>query len=316
MNDVRIAFFGSPLLALRCLEELCGSLDVRLVVTRPDKRSGRGKKIHTTPVKSFAVTRGIEVCQPLKPDESLTERLRELGIGLVVVVAYGRILPEHLLTLPSLGCLNLHASLLPRYRGPSPIEAALLNGDSETGITLQKMAPGMDEGDILDSCRIPIGSEDNAEDLLASIADSAPAFVTRSVRDYIAGGTTPKKQNEDEATYCSLIRKEDGLIRWSEPGPALLRKIRAYAVWPVAYTAFRGKRLRIYRASLTKDDEGSDAPPGTVLCADGKRGIRIATGDGSIDLVELQPENRKRMHFSEFVNGYREIEGEVLGENP
>jgi methionyl-tRNA formyltransferase len=315
MNHVRVAFFGSPPLARACLEELHHRFDVRLVVTQPDREKGRGRKISMTPVKSYAVDRGIAVYQSGDLGEPLIDELSKYGTDLIVVVAFGRILPGRVIDAVPRGSLNLHASLLPKYRGPSPIEAALLAGERETGITLQLMAPEMDRGDILSSLAISIGNDWTAEDLYAVITERAPSFLVQSVHDYLDGKLSPVPQDESRASYCSVVKKENGTINWHEEAERIRNKIRAYNLWPVAQTTFQGKQLKIFnaRTAAAPTSTAASGKPGEVVSADMKEGIIVQTGSGRLIITDLQIENRRRMNFKEFLNGHRNIRGSVLG---
>ncbi len=315
MNHERVAFFGSPSLARACLEELHHSFDVRLVVTQPDREKGRGRKISMTPVKSYAVDNSIAVYQSEDLGAPLVDKLSEHGVDLIVVVAFGRILQERVIFAIPRGSLNLHASLLPKYRGPSPIEAALLAGERETGITLQLMAPGMDRGDILSSKAIAIESEWTAEDLYPEVIERAPSFLVQSVRDYLDGKLSPVPQDESRASYCSVIKKENGYINWHEEAECIRNKIRAYSLWPVAHTMFQGKQLKIFNARTLAASRGTavSGKPGEVVSADKREGIVVQTGSGTLSIIDLQIENKRRMNFKEFLNGHRNMRGSVLG---
>ncbi len=311
-QNPNIAFFGSPLLASKCLSAIVQSFSVSMVVTKPDRKAGRGMKTVMTQVKEAALDLGIDVYQPEKPDESLVHEMTVHNVNLIVVVAYGKILPEFVISRPALGSLNLHASLLPKYRGPSPIEAAILNGDTHTGITVQTMAKKVDAGDILAQQVISLTPEMNASDLKNEIIRVAPGFLLHSIQQYTANTLQPRRQNESEATYCAPIRKEDGWINWHNSTSAVLNRIRAFYIWPVAYSMLNGKLMRVYRARVVNMPGHEDAPPGQIVGLDRNMGVLVRTGDGIVGLLELQTENRKRMNFRQFINGYRGIEGKHL----
>jgi len=311
-QNPNIAFFGSPLLAGQCLCTLVQSFTVSMVVTKPDRKAGRGMKTGMTPVKEAALDHGIEVYQPERPDESLMQEMAVHRVNLIVVVAYGKILPELIISYPALGSINLHASLLPKYRGPSPIEAAILNGDNCTGLTVQAMSREVDAGDILTQKEIPLRLDMNASDLLCEIIRIAPDFLLHSIERYTKGALKPQRQNELEATYCTPIRKEDGWIDWHDSATAILNRIRAYDIWPVAYTVLDEKRLRVYRAHIVSRQGHEDVLPGQIIGLDRNEGVLVQTGDGIVGLLELQPENRNRMDFRQFINGYRGIERKLF----
>lgn len=313
MQKVNIAFFGSPRLSAACLEELQRSLHVSMVVTQPDKRGGRGRAFIQTPVAEVALQHGIDLYKPQKIDEGLADLLRTHGINLIIVVAYGRILPEKVIGYPVLGSLNLHPSLLPRYRGPSPIEAVLLNGEGETGITVQLMEKEVDSGDILAAKRVLLSEETTQSELLQTMIELSPSFLCQIVGEYIEGKIQLQRQDERNATYCSVIRKGDGLIQWSGSARSIHNKIRAYNLWPVAHTALDGKLLRLYRSRVHGSDGSFGGCPGTVVETKSNRGILVKTGEGILCVLELQLENRRRMGFKEFMIGYRNLKGKVLG---
>lgn len=330
---MRIAFFGTPSLASDCLRALLCRYTVAMVVTGPDTRKGRGLRLTPSPVKRDALGAGVPVYQPASLPGDLPEVLDAHRVDVNVVVAYGRILPAAVIHAPRMRSVNLHASLLPRHRGPSPIEAALLHGDTVTGLTLQLMEEAMDAGPVLAQVEIPLDEEMDARDLYERMQALAPGFLADNLERYAAGGLVPREQDHRAATYCSKIRKQDGWIDWREPSRSVRNRIRAFALWPVAFTTLDGMLLRVHRAAPCAQDggvgpaPGSGKPgggggagpaggsevPGTVLRADRSEGVVVRTGDGCLRLLELQPENRKKMDHLEFVNGYRGIQGKVLG---
>jgi methionyl-tRNA formyltransferase len=314
MNRERIAFFGSPHLARACLEELHRSFEIPLVVTQPDREKGRGRKVSMTPVKSYAARKGLAVYQSRDLSAPLVEALKNNGVTLIIVVAFGRILQEQVISYPKRGSLNLHASLLPKYRGPSPIEAAILAGERETGVTLQHMAAEMDRGELLDSKRVPIENCWTAEDLYSTIIDISPPFLCRSVRDYLDGRLNSMPQDERHASYCSVINKENGLIDWHEDAERIRNKIRAYNLWPVAYTYLEGGQLKIFNAHRVEAPPGIETgdAPGQVVSADKREGIIVQTGSGYLSITDLQIENRRRMDYREFMNGQKDLAGSIL----
>jgi methionyl-tRNA formyltransferase len=306
-----IGFFGSPLLAAECLCSLLKTYTVSLVITQPDRRSGRGMKTGITPVKECALLHGIDLYQPQALDITLLQKLEAHRVDLIVVVAYGRLLPKTVIFKPAFGSLNLHASLLPKYRGPSPIEAAILDGDESSGFTLQILSEKMDAGDIIAQHPIPLTLEMNASDLMDEIIRTAPDFLVDAIGGYLDGSLKPYSQDESKATYCAPVRKEDGSIDWRQDATAIVNKIRSFDMWPVAYTFLNGKRLRIFRArAVQRNRDGTR--PGCIVDLDRHEGVLVQTGNGIIGIRELQPENKKRMDFSEFINGYRGLKGTVL----
>lgn len=314
-KTVNIAFFGSPSLAAACLKDLIKTYSVKAVFTKPDKQVGRGRKIKSTKVNDIAVSEKIPVYKPQKLNAAVIESLVEFKTDLIVVVAYGKILPENILSQPRFGALNLHASLLPKYRGPSPIQAALLNGDRLTGMSVQLMNSVIDTGDIVSQEKIFIHPEWTAEDLLNEFIERAPPFLVDSINSYISGQVTPKKQPENGVSYCSIITKEDGLIDWSRSSEIIKNRVNAFNIWPVSYTYLEGKVLRIYNVRVLQDGGNAGSQPGKIIDLDKREGIIVETGQGMVSIQVLQLENKKRMTFNEFLNGYRNLQGKLLGLN-
>jgi methionyl-tRNA formyltransferase len=312
MKAPRIAFFGTPHLAESCLDALHRAFGVTLVVTKPDREFGRGRRKRPSPVKAYAQKHGIGVYHETDSGTNIIELLRAQRIELNIVVAYGRILQEEIIEEPSFGSVNLHASLLPKYRGPSPLEAALLNGEKKTGITLQKMHRQMDAGDIIIQQEIPVDEYDTAGDLLEKVMAVCPAFIVDGTKRFISGELGPVPQDEASATYCPLIRKEDGLIDWSEKAERIVNEIRAYNPWPVSYTFIDGKLLKIFRAVRCEEVTSLSARPGEIMGLHQTDGIVTMTGSGSIGITELQLENKRRMGHWEFVCGCRDLVGKIL----
>jgi len=316
MTDVTVAFFGSPELAKRCLAYLLDSFNVAVVISRPDKIRGRGRKVTPTPVKELAISRGIPVYTPEKILPQFGKTIEEYGVDCNVVVAYGQILPREVIYCPGWNSVNLHASLLPELRGPSPIQTAILSGLRKTGITLQLIKEELDAGDIIAQQVIEIEPHWTAEDLLNEIMMTAPDFLVESLRDYIDGRATPVPQAEEKATYCKILKRKDALIDWSESAASISNKIRAYNIWPVAYTYLNGRILKLYNAFVYENGKKYGRNPGAVIDVLKGTGIIVQTGTGVISLTELQLENKKRMGFMEFANGYRNLKGTVLSGTP
>ena len=301
---------GTPDFAVPSLKKLIEKgYDVKLVVTQPDKPAGRGKKVTPPPVKVVAEKAGIPVYQPekVKENSELKKKLLEIEPDLIVVAAYGKILPEWLLNLPKHGTINVHASLLPKYRGASPIQWALLNGEEETGVTIMKVIPELDAGDIISQKRVKIEKEDNAKTLHDKLSEVGAELLVETIPLYISGKLKPVPQREEEATYCPQIRKEMGKIDWSESAEKIFNKIRAFTPWPSAYTTFRGKRVKILKAEPV---EGSGRPGEVIKTG---RELTVATGKGALRIERLRPEGRKEISGEEFVRGYRVKEGDLFG---
>lgn len=312
MIDIKVAFFGSPQLAALCLSELIKVFQVKMVFTKPDKMRGRGKKVKPTPVKEVAQKNRIPVYQPEIFKNNLVETFQNQGIELIVVVAYGKILPEKLINYPRYGSLNLHASLLPKYRGPSPIQSAIINGERLTGVTLQLMNKEMDKGDILAMKEIIVEPEYTAQELLNIVMDESPGFLVESILGFISGKLTRERQREDHSTYCPVIKKENGLLDWNQDDLTIIRKIKAYNIWPAAFTFLDGKLLRIFNARTLLSGNSFTGKPGEIVEVNRRDGILVKTGRGVISVLELQLENKKRMMFQQFINGYRNLKGKAL----
>lgn len=318
MNDVglRCVFFGTAPLACASLAALAQNpaFKVVAVVTQPDRPQGRQLKIKPPPVKELAVRFGLPVLQPEKcRDPLFIDQVRAMEPEMIVVVAYGQILPRALLEIPRYGCLNVHASLLPRHRGAAPIQWALLEGDEKTGVTIMLMDPGLDTGPILSQQETPIFDSDDAATLHDRLAEMGADLLVQTIPEYVAGRIKPVPQPSEGATYARKITKADGQIQWQEPAIKTWRRIRALVPWPGAYTFVpkspRPLLLKIWRA---KPEPTSTSPPGAVITAD-REGICVACGVGSLRITELQLEGGRRMSASEFLAGHQVLPGLVLG---
>ena len=315
MAGLRIAYAGTPEFAVPALQTLAtSSHDLVVVLTQPDQPAGRGRKLRASPVKQAAKKFGVEIMQPanVNSNKCLTA-LGDYAIDLLVVAAYGQLFSRPLLTLPKFGCVNIHASLLPRWRGASPIQHAILHGDDETGISIMQMAEGMDAGDIWLQSVCPIQAHDTAQDLHDRLANLASNIVLEAINLIINQSYSACPQNADMATYCSKLRKVDGQINWQEPAATIARKVRAFHPWPGAYTDWQGRRLRITRA-VEESIKVTDTVPGTVLAAD-KNGILVATGNNGLRLQELIPAGGKCVAAADFINA-NHIAAAVLGQAP
>ena len=302
---MRIVFMGTPLFAVASLAALVKSAfcDVVGVVTQPDRPKGRGKKIMESPVKIFAQEHNIPVLQPekVKTPESM-EALKSLQPDLIVVAAFGQFLPESILTLPKYGCINVHASLLPKYRGAAPIHYAILQGEKETGVTIMEMAKGMDTGDMLKSVAVPIGPEMTQGELHDILKEKGAELLVEVIGDISAERLHPVKQNEGEVTFASLITREMEKINWEKSAEDLHNQIRAFNPWPGSYTHLpNGKILKIW-CSKVVPGSWQKKVPGTVVEAD-KHNLIVATGKGFLQLTEVQPEGKNHMAANVFVNG-------------
>ncbi|HSJ58792.1 MAG TPA: methionyl-tRNA formyltransferase [Anaerolineae bacterium] len=306
----RIVFMGTPEFAVPTLQALAARHEVAGVVTQPDRPAGRGRECTPPPVKEAAAALGIEVLQPrsLRPAE-VVARLAAWRPDVIVVAAFGQILPPAVLDLPPHGCLNVHASLLPRYRGAAPISAAILAGDDVTGVTIMRMDEGLDTGPILSQAKQPIGPEDTTGTLSAALAQLGARLLAETLPAWLAGEIEPQPQDETSATYCQMLTKEDGQLDWSAPAVMLDRQVRAVDPWPGAYSTWQDRRLQVRRARPRPDWRG-DAVPGQVV--ELEPGIGVAAGEGALELLEVQVAGRKPMDIVRFTHGQREFVGSVL----
>ncbi len=296
---------GTAELSCASLEKLeCDkNFQIIAVVTQPDKPKGRELKLQFSPVKILAEKLKLPVLQPAKArDEKFISELRELKPDLIVVVAYGQILPQSILDLPKFGCLNVHTSLLPKYRGASPIQSAILNGETETGVTIMKMDAGLDTGEIISQARTPILPEDNSQTLHDRLAQLGAELLVETIPDYVAGKISPKPQPVEDASYAEKIKKEDGKINWSEPAEKILNRLRAFTPWPGVFTFLKAESkpqlLKIWKVEVVEKSGGA----GEVLSAD-KNGIVVACGKNALQILELQREGGRRLSAQEFLSG-------------
>lgn len=322
----RIIYMGTPYFAVPALLALINGsapgvvlpdgYEIASVITRVDKPVGRGREIVYAPVKQAALDHGIPVWQPgsLKKAENIA-KLAELRADLYIVAAFGQILPQAVLDQSRYGTLNIHASLLPKYRGVSPISEAILQGESQTGVTIMLLDAGIDTGPMLRQRSIPIAEDDTTGSLAAKLADLGAATLLETLPLWAAGAITPQPQDNALASYTHMLRKEDGEIDWNEPALLLARKVRAFTPWPGAYTHWRGKLLKIVTARAANDIPVGTARPGTVSLSreQGQRALAIATGNGTLIAQQVQPEGKRAMSADEFLRGYGQIAGDVLG---
>ena len=294
---------------------LCAVLEhghrVVAVFTQPDRPAGRGQVARSSAVKELALERGLVVEQPEKlRDPAVVERLRALDPEAIVVAAYGKILPKPLLDVPVRGAINVHASLLPRYRGAAPIQRAILAGDTQTGITIMQMNERMDAGDILLQEVVPIHEDDTADTLGARLSAVGARLLVDTLDALTRGDVVQREQNEREATLAPMVRKEEGAIDWRRGATEIARSVRAFSPWPGAYTKLAGRSMKIHRA--TPLVAAANAIPGTVLAAAGDR-FEVATGEGLLALLEVQLEGKRRLTAREFLAGHSVRSGDRLG---
>jgi methionyl-tRNA formyltransferase len=300
----RIVFFGTPVFAVPSLERLLqGEDEVVAEVTQPDRERGRGQKKSPSPVKELALRHGLAIYQPEKVREELfLEKLKELHPDLFVVVAFGQIFPKPLLDVPRFGAINVHASLLPRYRGAAPITWAILRGEKKTGITTMLMDEGMDTGDILLQREVLIEKEETGETLQKKLSVLGGELLMETIEKMKSALFSPIPQDHLRATYAPPIKKEDGTIDWKRPAEEIDRQIRAFNPWPGAFTGWEKGLLKIFRGEVREKIQKGEA--GSVVWV-GADFIEVATGDGSLMIREVQPEGRRRMSVRDFLSGHR-----------
>ena len=318
--SLRIVFMGTPDIACPTLQALASAPDCEVVgvVAQPDKPKGRDLKLQPPPVKELALRLGVPVLQPVRArEEAFLAQLRELRPDLIAVLAYGQILPQAVLDLPQYGCLNVHTSLLPRWRGAAPIQWAILEGDAETGVTIMRMDAGLDTGGVVATCATPIAPDDNAQTVHDRLGVLGAELLVRTISRYVAGEAPPRPQPTEGVSYARKLTKEDGRLDWSQPARVLHNRLRAFTPWPGAFTFLpaqpRPLLLKVWRAEVASAADLQLAPaakPGQVLAAD-KLGLVIACREGALRLLEVQKEGSRRMTAAEFLAGHP-LAGEIL----
>ncbi|MCP3101989.1 methionyl-tRNA formyltransferase [Myxococcus sp. K15C18031901] len=305
MSRPRIIFMGTPDFAVSSLEACFDIGDVVAVVTQPDKPKGRGNTVTAPPVKELALSRGVPVLQPAKlRTPPFVEALRPFAPDICVVTAYGRILPKDILDLPAKGCVNVHGSLLPRFRGAAPIQWSIAHGDAETGVSLMVMDEGLDTGPVLAMKRLPIAPDETSASLYPKLAALGGDLLRESLPAYLRGELEPVAQPSEGMVLAPIIEKDEGRLDFTRSAVALERRLRAFTPWPGAFTTLGGKLLKVHRVRVA---EGQGAP-GTVLSA-GPEGIEVACAEGSLVLLEIQPEGKRVMKAVEFLSGNRVASG-------
>ena len=310
---MNLVFAGTPEFAVPVLSALLDAgHSILAVYTQPDRPAGRGRKLGMSAVKEFALARGLEVRQPqtLKSTDE-AEALRALKPDALIVVAYGLILPQAILAIPEFGCINVHASLLPRWRGAAPIQRAIEAGDDHTGITIMQMDAGLDTGAALALAATPIHAHDTAASLHDRLAEIGAALLVSTLARLVRGDITPQAQDNTHATYAAKLKKEEARIDWSADAELLARRLRAFNPWPVAHTMLDGQTLRLWQAAAVKGAPATQ-PPGTVLGADAD-GVRVQCGRGVLCVTQLQAEGGKTLDARAFLNGHPLPAGARLG---
>jgi methionyl-tRNA formyltransferase len=295
----RIVFMGTPQFAVKSLQACLSLGEVVAVVTQPDKPRGRGQEVSFSPVKQLAVEQGLPVLQPVKiRGTTFASELSALKPDVAVVTAYGKILPKDVLETPVFGCVNVHASLLPRFRGAAPIQWAIAEGDATTGVCLMQMDEGMDTGAVIDRAELPIGPKDTSASLHDALSELGGVVLRRALPRYLAGELKAVPQPTDGVVMAPMIRKEDGALDFSKPAVVLERRLRAFTPWPGAFTTLEGALFKVHAASV---GTGTGAP-GTVLSA-GPQGLEVACGEGSLVMTSVQLEGKRVMSAQEFLSG-------------
>ena len=307
---MQLVFCGTPRFAVPTLDALAAAgFGLPLVVTQPDKPRGRGLELMFSPIKQRAIDLGLPVIQPdkIKTNDEFRARLAELHPDAIVVVGYGRIIPQWMIDLPRLGNINLHASLLPKYRGAAPVQWAIANGEQSTGVTTMRIDAGLDTGDILQQVEVPIAPDDTAESLAPRLAEIGARLMVETLRGLDQGTIQPRPQDHSHAGLAPLLKKEDGQIDFHRSAHEICNRLRGFQPWPGAFTRFRGKTLNVWKAAPVS----GSANPGELFV----EGNRLLVGCGEntrLELFEVQPEGKKRMRAQDFLHGYRPHTGEVL----
>jgi len=312
VQSLNLVFCGTPQFAVPTLEKLVESgFKVQLILTQPDRPKGRGLKLVPSPIKQSAEKLGLSIYQPekIKQNEELRAKLEAIAPDAIIVVGYGRIIPPWMLQLPKHGNINLHASLLPKYRGAAPIQWAIANGEKSTGVTTMRIDEGLDTGDILLQRELAITEEDTSETLAPKLATTGAELIVETLRGLQSRTITPRPQDHAHATLAPILKKEDGRIDFRQNAQEIYNRLRGFQPWPGAFTTFRGKTLNITAAK-----PASEQVPQAQLLANGAQ-LFVGCGQNtSLEILELQPEGKKRMPARDFIHGYRPQNGDTLGD--
>lgn len=312
---MRVIFMGTPEFSVGTLEALIAAgHDVCLAVTQPDKPRGRGKEMQFPPVKETALEHGIPVFQPKRIREpQCVEELKKYGADVIVVIAFGQILPKEILEMTPYGCINVHASLLPKYRGAAPIQWAIIDGETVTGVTTMQMDEGLDTGDMILKKEVPISEDETGESLHDKLARAGAELCVKTLKAVEEGTAVFEKQGESPTHYARMLTKEMGSIDWTQPAVHIERLVRGLNSWPSAYTHWNGKVMKIWKAKAEGSGAG-EVPPGTI-CQVRKNDLCVQTGDGILRVYEVQIPGKKRMDTGAFLRGYTVEPGTVLTED-
>lgn len=310
---MRIVFAGTPQFAVPALKSLIDlGAQITAVYTQPDRRAGRGRRLRSSPVKLLAQEHGLTVVQPATlKEESTRLQMAALEPDVMIVVAYGQILPTQILNLPKVGCLNVHASLLPRWRGAAPIARAIEAGDQITGVTLMQMDSGLDTGAIIAKSEIEVDETDNSASLHDKLAILGADLLVSSLPSYVCGELKPVAQDAAAATYAPKLSKSEANIDWSGSATNIRNKVRAFNPWPIAHTRHRGNRIRILQAEIGHAGDGKRIPHGTI-CNVEKSGVDVVCGEGVLTVTRLQRDDGRALAVVDFINGYPLRQGELL----
>lgn len=310
---MKIVYMGTPDFAVPCLQVLLDNkYEIAAVVTQPDRAKGRGNKLASPPVKVLAESAGIPVYQPEKiKTQEFTELLRQLSPDLIVVVAFGQLLSQAILDIPPLGCINVHASLLPRYRGAAPINWCIINGEKSTGVTTMYMDAGLDTGDMIIKNEISIGDDENAQELYDRLSALGAETLLETLK-MVEAGTAPRTpQSSEAATYAPIMTKTLGKIDWSREAASIKNLVRGTCPWPGAFSSYNGKSFKVFKADVSMEGNHEDTEPGTITGVN-KDSFTVACGSGSLDIRELQFENEKRMSVEAYLRGHLIEKGVIL----
>ncbi len=308
---MKIIFMGTSAFAIPSLLAINSHHQLSAVVSQPDRPKGRGKKLAFTPVKECALANQLAVLQfgDIKKEEAY-EQIKALEADLIVVVSYGQIIPQNILEYPSLGCINLHASLLPKYRGAAPIQRALMAGEKLTGITTMFMDEGLDTGDIIKQVKIEISEDMDHGELETILAQKGARLLLDTISDLQKGSYERRIQDNSEATYAGTLKKEDEIIKWSDSAFAIHNRVRALSPLPGAFTMINGSKIKIFKTRVVDTDERCEI--GRV-CSVGNEGFTVQTGNGILEILEIQKEGKKRMLCRDFLRGFKLNSGDILG---
>lgn len=310
-NRMKVIFMGTPDFAVPVLEALIKNHNVVAVVSQPDKPKGRGKKLQPTPVKALAEANNIPVYQPKRiKDDEFVDILEKIEADIYVVVAYGQLLSQRILDIPQYGCVNVHGSLLPKYRGAAPIQWSIINGEEKTGVTIMYMVKKCDAGDMILKKEIEIDSEDTYETLHDKMAPIGADALIEALDLIEKGEVKAEKQNEELSCYASMITRDMGIIDWSKTSKEIKNKIRGFNPVPAAYTKYGEDILKIFKADIVEGYENGEI--GEILAVDKKRGFTVKTGDGAVMITEIQAKGGKRMNCADYMRGHEIEIGKIL----